>query len=194
MGGKNIERIPIRTITVGNDLPETRRRFFKLLDSTVRIYSYEENYLRVCLEIFGEKMLMAFSVFELMETRGGRSLRETGIHVNKSDFLVGGEDYTDLIPLVVFHEKVELWNAAGKGMYAPWEYPEADEYDELSHRRSLLAEYTRAIKRGQGERHIRFMQKFVWSQPPSPDGTDFLKENLMAYEMAKKRFDPKNGL
>jgi hypothetical protein len=74
-----------------------------------------------------------------------QTLEDFAIVINKQSFIIDGENFSDLIPLVVEHEIAELWFMC-KGGYLPID----------PHSLAIIEETKLAVVIGKEERSIRF--------------------------------------
>lgn len=88
----------------------TKEEFFRLMEQRVQRLdetSYREK--AGADNHFGHVYGVVASVPE------GKVIQDPTIYLNEADFHVDGEDFTDVIPVVVRHEAFELWTYAKNG-------------------------------------------------------------------------------
>lgn len=112
----------------------------------------------------------------------GNSLVKATISVNVDEFHLDGEDYTDLIPIVVRHEvaKIYFYAKNGYSLYNP------RGRDGGAHCLALREEWRYAVELGKVERYWEFTSKFAEILKPY-DARRFLAENWSAYQLALRR-------
>jgi hypothetical protein len=74
-----------------------------------------------------------------------QTLDDFAIVINRPSFIIDGEDFSDLIPLVIEHEIMELWFMCKKG-FLPID----------THSLAIIEETKMAVKIGKEERRVRF--------------------------------------
>jgi hypothetical protein len=108
------------------------------------------------------------------------------ILVNKDDFIIEGEDYSDLIPNVVRHEVAELWTYVKKGYNLSRISPGNK---QAHHELALRAEYDYAFEIGNALRLFQFFMHWsVTNNLNERINARFLEENKLAYRKAQARF------
>jgi hypothetical protein len=192
----SVERLPVARIQIGSETPLTKKILFKVLDAMVVYHEKRSSYESVSRNTYdGEVKEMAFWCSPGRgDIGGGVCLYEPAIHVNCCDFVLGRRNFSDLIQFVVVHEKTEIWNMAGRNMWAVAGTPESDDYDDLSHDSALLAEYRTAILCGKGGRHLGFMVEFGEKVVSRINRDNFIVENLWAYDKASKQLAKRRNL
>lgn len=108
-------------------------------------------------------------------------LEDIEIVINVSAFYRNGEDYTDLIPIVIRHEVAELYHYLKNF---------DSESDGTSHKLAVNEEFKLALSKGKADRYMELAM--IWAQElSSPRKEDFIQEHLDAYALALHNEDQK---
>ena len=163
------------------DPEKSKEQFFRLMEQRAKILD-GDTYKRTAGKnnAFGHFGLHT----KIISTE--KSLTNAYIIINRDDFMLNGEDYTDLIPLTIRHESYEMWIYAKRG----WSlFPTPAKLEEsnvvnFAHNLALREEYRYAFELGKGERLLEFMKK--WTSQHN-FGKDVLKKDIEAFQKAQSR-------
>ena len=112
---------------------------------------------------------------------------ESKIYVNKTDFVLNGEDYTDLIPVVVRHEVAELYVYAKRG-YSTTPIPVSMSPEgarKIAHGLAVREQIRYAKEIGKIDRYMEYVRKLSVTMPGN-EGVKFCEENDDAYDKVMK--------
>ncbi|MCX6735788.1 MAG: hypothetical protein NTZ13_01770 [Candidatus Parcubacteria bacterium] len=139
-------------------------------------------------EMAGENSSMAHFGGVVCKVPEGKLIKDAVIYVNEDDFFVKGEDFTDIIPVVLRHEMFELWTYVKNG----WSLSPApkrignENRVSVAHGLALREEYRYAVEIGKAERYLEYIKK--WSQEhPRENMEGFISENENAYKKVISR-------
>ncbi len=177
----------LETIIVEGPPAQTKAEFFKVMESRVQVLSEAE---------FREKVgpTPSFAHFEsaVSFTRKNKRVDDAEIYINKDDFMIGQENYTDLIPIAVRHEIAELWVSAKTG-YSLVPLPKwlsLDRKEAIAHGIALREEFKYAFETEQADRYLDFVKRWAESRQLSPEvKARLLQDNEGAYELIKSRLE-----
>lgn len=187
--GVSINQAKNEIVIVGKP-SETKEQFFAKVGKIVVIAENEDEYGKKG----GQRPWATLSYDEISDNpSGGKEIKNLKIVINKSAFIIGEEDYTDLIQIAIHHELSELWFLAKTGYSL--DRPNLPEWLSKKKRNSahLLAlreEYKLAFQKGKAERLLEFIKKSVTkSGYSSYKQTEIIHEHEEAYQVAKERFN-----
>jgi hypothetical protein len=170
------------------DVPsKAKTEFYRVMEGRVNVLDREQYEEKV-----GQKSPHAHFVAVIFQIPEGKRANDSIIYVNRDDFIVGGEDFTDLIPISVRHEVSELWTYAktGYSLSPPPKHIGHEGREAIGHGAALREEYAHAFELGKADRYLGFIKK--WAQSRVSDSRDrnrIIEENEDAYQRAKSRFE-----
>lgn len=162
----------------------TKEAFIGIMESRVQVLD-RNSYARVA----GAGSAMGHFGGVVYQIPEGKLIEDASIFVNEDDFHVGGEDFTDVIPVTVRHEIFEMWTYAKNG----WSLSPAPERIgkenrvAVAHGLATREEYRHAFEIGKAERYLEFIRK--WSNRlPAYERERNIRENEDAYKEAKAKY------
>lgn len=183
------------------DFQKERQEFFREMDSVTHIVD-NDTFQQVSLERYpDEAKSVAWFQFSYLQDNGKTHLTGADIYINKDEFYLDGEDYTDLIPYIERHEKFELWMFVKEGISVklnPDNPGEAKHSRETAHRLALRDQYRYAFLHGKADRLLEFdlksHEKYFReiAKIPEKEIEMHLQKRRDAYNKAKDEFDRKN--
>ena len=108
--------------------------------------------------------------------------------------MINGQDYTDLMPIVLRHEMEEIW-AYLESDYNP--DPKSEKMtSDLAHNLALRKEYEYAFEIGESYRYAQFIIEHIKenSSLSIDDRRHIIAENKTAYDAAKLDYEKKHNL
>ena len=179
------EAITITGVTKGD-----REQFYQALRDRVQIV--DDNQFS---QYFPSDEQGAFALFEgkISHTKQGKELVDSTIVVNKDDFRVNNQDYSDLIPIVVKHEITELWmhSKPGYSLNPPPTNMDAEWVHMYGHALATRKEWEYAVEQGKGERYLEFLKKFS-DERGLPYKDEFIRECEYSLARAKEAIKRKS--
>lgn len=127
-------------------------------------------------EKFGNRRLANFKG-RSGKGENGRVIKQAEIYINRDAFFINGQDYSDLIPIVLRHELEEIWTYL-EADYDPDRKSEKMSMDS-AHNLALRKEYEFAFGIGKANRYAQFI-------------IDHLRENSSLSLEDKKRVFAEN--
>lgn len=176
-------------ITRGEQKP-TREAFFNIMESRVQILD-NDSYVRVD----GNNSALGHFNGVIYQVPEGKAVEDANIYINRDDFIINDNDFTDLIPVTVRHEIFEMWTYAKNG----WSLsPAPDRIGKenrvaVAHGLATMAEYSYAFEIGKAERYLDFIRQWSIRLPPDYK-LKIIQENEKAYSDAKSKFERQRKL
>lgn len=177
------------TINIAGVKKTDRAEFYQTLRDRVQIVDDSQ-----FAQFFPPDQQGAFALFEgkLLHTQQGKELVDSSIVVNKDDFHIGDEDYSDLIPIVVEHEITELWlhSKPGYSLNPPPTNMDPQWVHMYGHVLATRREWEFAVEEGKGERYLEFLKRYAKDRQ-MPYEVEFIHECEYSLDRAKKAFQRK---
>lgn len=130
----------------------------------------------------GESEDFGFADFEVVQTDSGNLIIDPKIYISKDYFIVGEEDYSDLIPIIIRHECYEVWVQAKTVVVSRDEGGDGEDY-ALAHERALEKEFEYAFEIGKAEKYMEFFCRCAEKGIIDKESLAEAQEN---YDRAKK--------
>lgn len=162
----------------------TKEEFFRLMEQ--RVQKLDEPSYRE--KAGGFSNLGSFHGFVVLKD-GRKILRDPTIYINSEDYLVNGEDFTDIIPITVRHEAFEMWTYVKNGwsLAPPPSHIGETGARGVAHGLAMRETYRYAKEIGKIERWLEFVKKWVEANQEKLSEREsklFLAENEEAYRRA----------
>lgn len=170
-------------LLLGDPSESARKSFYQVMENRVQVVDDPEEYNQLIRKMVPTKSTGAHVYAKVYVVPEAKVVAESKIYVNKADFVVNGEDYTDLIPVVVRHEVAELYIYAKRG-YSFTPTPSSihpDNVRKMAHGLALREQMRYAKKMGKIERFMEYVRKSSVTLPGS-EGGSFYEENQDAYD------------
>ena len=161
----------------------SREAFFQMMEKRVQILD-ADSFTKLAVP---EPVIGYFSA-DFRSQPTGKLIKDIAIYINKDDFLLDGQDYTDLISVVSRHEIFEMWIYAKHG-WSLVPTPKSLREDErtIAHSLALIEEYRYAFKIGKADRFLEFVKKFSRMKLPKNAETRIIQEHEDVYRKVKAR-------
>lgn len=170
-------------LLLGGPSESARKSFYQIMENRVQIVDDPEEYSQLIRKMVPTKSTGAHVYAKVHVVPEAKVVAESKIYVNKADFVVNGEDYTDLIPVVIRHEVAELYIYAKRG-YSMTPIPSSmspEDPRKIAHGLAVREQMRYAKEIGKAERFMEFVRKVSVTLPGS-EGGSFYEENQDAYD------------
>lgn len=170
------------SVVVEGSPKDAKDNFFKSLEKRTQIIDDDR-----FKKMFPGLYIAAFSnLIVFNENTQKKRIKGIAIYINKDDFIINSEDYSDLIPIVLRHEIAEIWYASKTGfsMSPPPKAIGKKGRAAFAHALALREEYRYAFELGKAERLLEFLTKHHVHIAPSKTSSE---ENRRTYELVRQR-------
>ena len=172
-----------KIFVTGNPARETKQAFYQVMSERVRVVD-EQDYRRM----FPESNMAHFNQV-VYKTSEGKMIEDGEVYVCRGDFIVNGQDFTDMIPIAVRHELAEAWTYAKTG-YSLSPARRAignEERVQIGHGLALRAEWEYAFELGKAERYLEYIKLFAEARLSPQAANSIIAENEGTYQLIKSR-------
>ena len=161
-----------------------REKFFELMQPHILILDSK------LFETFaGADSVMGACEILIEPSPSGKLIKTASIFINEDDFRIGDKDYTDLIPITVRHEMVEMWVHAKNGwsLYPTPQWISEDKRQVFGHTLARREEYRFAFEIGKAQRNVQFIKEWA-KRLPLEERVLFIDDNESAFYEIRNRY------
>lgn len=170
-------------LLLGNPSESARKSFYQVMENRVQIVDDPDEYNQLIRKMVPTKSTGAHVYAKVYVHPEAKVVAESKIYVNKADFILNGEDYTDIIPVVVRHEVAELYVYAKRG-YSMTPIPVSmspEDPRKIAHGLAVREQIRYAKEIGKIDRYMEYVRKLSKTMP-GDGGGKFYEENQDAYD------------
>lgn len=165
------------------EIPKAKKDFYEMVKPRVLIVG-RDRYYQTALE----KYPIATSAVLYKLEKKSISFADLYVLINKDDFYIRGQDYTDVMETTKRHELAEIYRL-GFLKHEVWKRgfdPNDERISDQAHLAALGEQYRFAFDTGVETRLLEYIKSFVNVNMPQERGRQVIIDNVQTFEKVKR--------